>query len=376
MDKKKKKALAMGLAALLVLTAIIGYRIYANLAANKERAARMSQTRSVAVEVGKVSRRDIQPKLTFSANLEPAWTADISPKVDGRIDTLLVNEGDKVQTGSVIATLDTNELYAQVIQAEGTLYTAQAALEQAELDLQRYIPLANQGAISPQSLDAARIKRDSSVGQVRSAEGNLALLRARLDNANVTAPQSGLVTKRYLQSGYYAKAGSPIISLADTASLLAKASIGEAEVSQMSIGLPAIVYINALGNKQFNGTVTRITPAANLPARTFTAEVTIPNGEELLKTGMYAKVEIPGQLHQNVLVVPEGSLVLREDQKTVYVVTAENKVQQRILKLGYVGDGWAEVLEGVQEGEKIVISGQNKLRDGANITTAAGEGDI
>jgi len=322
-----------------------------------------------------VGRHDIQPVLSYSANLEPLWTADLSPKVDGRIATLNVDEGDKVTAGTVIATLDTDELLPQVTQAEGSVYVARANLEQAELELKRAIPLAKQGAISAQALDTARIKRDLAIGQLRSAEGTLTQLRARLGNANIIAPRDGIITKRYLQAGYYAKTGTPIVSLADVTSMLVKASVGEAEISQLHRGSGAVVKVNALGDRQVGGKVTRLTPAATLPVRTFTAEITVPNTEGVLLAGMFARVEIAGEMRKNVVAVPESALVLREDQKSVYVVTDDNKVQQRILKLGYIGGGWAEVLDGVREGEYIVTGGQNKLKDGSTIDRAAGKGE-
>lgn len=372
---KNKKVILIIVAVTIVLGAIIGYRIYANIAAGKERAGRVSQGRVVAVEIGRVSRQDVKPVLTFSASLEPNWSAELSPKADGRIDRLYVEEGDAVRAGFVVATLDVAELAAQVTQAEGNLFVAQAGLEQAELDLQRASSLARQGAVSAQTLDTARIKRDLALGQLRSAEGNLSLLTARLQNAAIESPRNGIIVKKYLQAGFYAKAGSPIVSVADITSLLAKASIGEAQVHELSAGIPAKIIIAALGHKEFTGTVTRISPAASLPSRTFIAEVSIPNADQMIKPGMFAKVEIAGAVHKNALVVPESALVMREDQKTVYVVTNDNKAQQRVLTLGYVGQGIAEVLDGVQEGEKIVIAGHNKIKDGASIRAEApGEG--
>lgn len=364
---KKRKVIFIVGALIIVLTSIISYRIYSNLAANKQRAAKMSQGQVVAVEVATVTRHDINPILSFSANLEPVWVADISPKVDGRIDSLRVDEGDLVSGGMVIATLDTNELSAQVVQAEGNLLSNQASLEQAELELRRTAALAQQGAISAQILDNARTKRDLSIGQVRSAEGNLTLLQARLDNANIYAPRDGVVVKRYLQSGVYAKAGTPIISLANVSSLLAKATVGEAQIAQLLVGTSVKVRVDALGNKVFSGVITRISPAAVLPARTFVAEITIPNAEGILKPGMFAKVDVPGQVHPGSIAVPEKALVMREDQKTVYVVNSDKRVQQRIIQVGFVGNGWAEVLGGLNEGEQIVVAGQNKLKDGSSI---------
>ena len=375
MDAKKRKIITIALIISIALAGLIGYRIYSNITANKERAARSSQGRAVAVEVGTVVRRDISPILSFSANLEPVWIAEISPKVDGRIDRLYVDEGDVVKAGMVIAVLDTNELDAQVVQAQGNLLSAKAGLEQAEIDLVRTQALAKENAVSAQALDTARIKRDLAIGQLRSAEGNMTLLNIRLSNANVVAPKDGIVVKRYLQSGYYAKTGAPIVSIADITSFLAKATVGEAQISELTVGLPAKITISALGNKEFKGVITRLSPGAALPARTFTAEITIANQEGLLKTGMFATVGVSGQVRPKRLAVPEAALVMREDQKSVFVVTADNKIQQKILKLGYVGGGWAEVLEGVNEGQRIVVAGQNKLRDGSTIDAPSAGGE-
>lgn len=364
---KNKKKLSIILAVVIALSGIIGYRIYANIAANKARAGKMAQTKAVAVQVAQVSRRDISPTVDFSANLEPLWSADISSKVDGRINTLTVNEGDIVQGNAVIATLDTNDLQAQVIQAQGNLMAAQSNLEQAELDYNRYAALASQGAVSQQMLDNARTRRDAAAGQVRAVQGALSLVQEKYNNANIIVPREGIVTKRYLQAGTFTKAGSPIITIADTSTLLAKATIGESQISGLSLGSPVIVKVDALNNQQFNGTITRISPAATLPSRTFTAEISIPNQQSLLRAGMFARVQIPIQVHSGVLAVPESALVLREDQKTVFVVGTDNKVQQKVLTLGYVGNGWAEVLAGINDGDTIVIAGQNKIRDGVEV---------
>ncbi|WP_312520441.1 efflux RND transporter periplasmic adaptor subunit [Anaerospora sp.] len=367
---KNKRIMIGAIIVFLILTLTISYRIYTNLAANKDRADKATQGRAVAVETAVVTRRDITPTLLFSANLEPVWSADISSKVDGRIDRLVVEEGDGVKAGDIVATLDTNELAAQVIQAEGNLLTAQAGLEQAELDLRRNDALAKQGAVSLQTLDTMRIKRDLALGQLRSAEGNMSLLTARLENANITAPRNGVVIKRFVQSGYYTKSGSTIVTLADTSSLLAKATVGEAQMQDIIIGSTVKVLVSALGNKEFSGVITRLSPAAASPSRTFTAEITIPNPQGELKPGIFANVSTPVQARKNVIAVPESALVMKEDQKTVFVVNAQGVAQQSVLKLGYVGEGYAEVLAGLQEGDVIITAGHNKVKDGSVIAGA------
>ena len=366
---KKWKIIAVVVGALLIL--FIGYKIYANIAIGKERAARALAGRTVTVEAAELGRRDILPQFSFSANLEAVWSTDVSAKADGRIGQVLVEEGDPVTAGMVLARMDTDELAAQVMQAEGQILQAKATLEQNELNFRRMDTLFKQNAVSAQALDSARTQRDLALGGVTAAEGNLRLLRARLENANIVSPLTGVVVKRYVQSGTFSKAGAAIVAVADVSSLLAKAVVGEAQVAELKPGIPATVRVNALKDQQFKGTLTRLSPAAALPARTFTAEVSIPNPQGVLKAGMFAKVDITGQVREKVLVVPESALVLREDQKTVFVVTTDNKVVQKVLKLGESSGGWVEVLAGVKDGEKIVVAGQHKLKDGASIRLGA-----
>ena len=159
--------------------------------------------------------------------------------------------------------------------------------------------------------------------------------------------------------------------MADISTLLAKATVGEAEIAQLVVGATVKVKVAALGDQEFNGTITRLSPVAAMPSRTFIAEISIPNPQNILKAGMFAKVEVSIQPHAQAIVVPETAMVMKEDIKTVYVLAADNKVQQRALKLGYVGGGWAEVLDGVKDGEQIVIAGQNKLRDGSTVRLGA-----
>jgi len=364
---KNKKKLAIVLAVVVALSGLVGYRIYQNIAAGKARAGNM-QTKAATVQVAQVGRQDIIPKVEYSGSLEPAWSADVSAKVDGRVNTMTVSEGDVVKAGTVIATLDTSELAAQVLQAQGNLIAAQSSLEQAELDYNRYTVLADKGAIAAQMLDGARTKRDLSLGQVRAAEGSLALVQEKLNNANVLVPRDGVITKRYLQAGAYTRAGSAIVTVADVSNLLAKATVGEAQVADLAVGTPVKVTIDARNGQEITGTVARISPVATLPARTFTAEIVVPNESGLLKAGMFAKVELATRVHPNVITIPESALVMREDQKTVFVVGADNKIQQRLITPGYIGDGLVEVLEGLTDGETIVVDGQNKVKDGAVVS--------
>ena len=374
MKVPRKKWQIIGLGLFLLMIGIIAYKIYANISTGKERAARALAGRTVTVEAAAAGRRDLAPVFTFSANLEAVWSTEVSTKADGRIDKLFVEEGDRVTAGMVLARLDMNELAAQVMQAEGQVLQAQATLEQNELNFQRMNALYQQNAVSAHTLDSARTQRDLAMGGLQAARGNFLLLKARLDNANILSPLTGVAIRRHVQAGAFSKAGIAIFTVADTSTLLAKAVVGEAQITELALGKSVNVKVDALKGQEFKGTITRLSPAASVPTRTFTAEVSIPNPEGLIKVGMFANAEVVGQERKNVLAVPESALVMREDQKTVFVVTEENRVVQKVLKLGDAAGGWVEVLSGLKDGERIVVAGQHKLKDGASIRLGASGG--
>lgn len=370
MDITKVKRFLPVIIGVVCLGIIVSYRITDNIVENKARAKNLAAAGQISVEISTAGRKQIQPVVTFSAGLEPEWIADIAAKVDGRIKLVAVNEGDKVEAGTVAATIDNSDVAGQIMQAKGNLMAAKSNLEQAELDYQRYAALAKDGAVAGQTLDNARTKRDAVRGQLKTSEGALALVEEKAANLNIVIPRDGVVTKRHLQEGAFVSNGAPVVTVADTTTLLAKATIGESQIADLAVGTPVEVRVDAMGNEEFVGIITMISPVAQLPSRTFTADIAIDNQDERLRAGMFAKVVIPSSRSSEVLAIPESAIIMREDQASVYVVNEDQTVTQRIIKTGIAGGGWTEVREGLEEGERFVVSGQNKLRDGITVNAA------
>lgn len=360
----KRKLIAV---ALLLLVVGIGYRIYDNIQTNKLRANKISSGQMFTVQTETVKKGSILPILKFSGSLEPVWQADISSKVASRIDKILVYEGDQAQAGQTLIMLDSSEFVAQVEQARGSVYESQASLEQAQTDLMRAEQLLINGAVSKQERDTANYKKNMAIGKLESVRGNLGALQIKLDNTVITAPRSGVIAKKYVQEGTFANVSMPIINLADTTSLLAKINVGEAEIVNIHLGQEAVIKISAYGDREFVGKVTRISPVASLPARSFSAEITIDNSKNELKAGMFANAFITTKLREHVLVIPQSAIVMREDQQTVYLVNKDNVLEQKLIKVGYTGEGKLEVLAGINEGDVIVTAGQNKLHEGVKV---------
>lgn len=351
----------------LVLLAIIAYRIYSNIQANNERASRVSQGQSIAVATAFPQRETITPILRFAGSLDPVWQADVSAKIDGRVERIYVNEGEEVVAGTVLAHLEQTEQTANLLSAKGSLMDAQTNLEKAERELQRYQALYEKGAVSEQMVDNYRFARNNAHGKMTEAQGVWDNMQDKLSGASVLAPQNGVVAKRYYQEGYYAKVGTPLFNVADISELTAKINIPEGQISNIAVGGLAEITVPAYPEGKFSGTITRISPVADMPARTFAAEVTVDNSAGKLRGGVYANVIITAEPKENALVIPMSAIVMREDQRTVFVVDDKGVVSRRVLAIGFVSDNMVEVLDGLSDKDRIVTGGQNKLREGSKI---------
>jgi len=186
-----------------------------------------------------------------------------------------------------------------------------------------------------------------------------------MNGTDVISPQAGTVVKRYFQEGYYAAAGTALFNVADTTSLVAKINIPEGQIGGVTLGAKCQVEIPAMNSMKVDGVVTKIAQVADVPARTFAAEVTVNNSDNSLRGGLFANVLLQMAEKANVLTIPQSAIVMREDQRTVYVVDSEGHVSRKVLDTGYIGDGIVEVLKGLSEKDEVVVSGQNRIREGS-----------
>ncbi len=362
--QNRKVKIVLGL--LLAVCVIIGYRIYSNIQADRARAAKMSQSRSIAVVTAHPMRQTIVPQLHFSGSLDPEWQAQVAAKVDGRLEKVYVHEGDRVEKGQVLAILEQMDTDANLLSAKGSFLDAQTSLRKAETDLARYEKLYATGAVSQQVVDDYRFARDNAAAKLEAARGSLQGMESKAAGTVVTAPADGIVAKRFYQEGYYAKAGTPLFAIADISMLKTTIHIPEGQVTGVKVGNEADIALPAYPGKKLVGKITRIAPVADLPAHTFAAEVSVDNSEGLL-AGVYANVSLIGEPREQVLTIPMNAIVMRDDQQTVFVADAQGVVQRRVLSLGYSDDKVAEVLSGLDEQDTIVVEGHNKLREGSRI---------
>lgn len=349
----------------VVVCAIVGFRVVMNIIARNEQ-ANQGRGRIATVTSGTPLRQTIRPHFRFSGTLDPVWQANVAAKVDGRIERVLVKEGQRVSAGQALVVLEQTDTDAAVLQAKGSLLDAQASLEKAKSDYTRQQYLFEKGAISQEEFDNARFALNNAQGRLDNAKGALDSATSKSLGTTVTTPRQGIIQKRYFQEGYYAKVGTELFEIADISSLLAKIDIPEGNIQDIAVGDKVAFSIPAMKNVKVVGTITRISPVAQKPSRTFEAEVTVNNEDETLRGGVYAEANITGQPKENVLTIPLSSIVMRDDQRTVYVIENEVAVR-RILTTGYIGEDIVEILDGLKDDDVIITGGTNKVRDGSKV---------
>ena len=365
-DKKVKYATIFG----VVIVAVICFQIGNKLWTAHIKAQQATKIKEITVDTTFPKRQTISPVYKLSGSLDPVWQADVAAKISARVDKVYVDVGDYVTAGKLLAKLDGSEHHAQASGALGSVYDAQAGLAQTETTLARYKKLYINGAISKSDLDNAQFSRDMAAGKLNAARGDYNYYSSRADGTNIVAPAAGTVVKRYFQEGYYATPSTPLFNIADTSSLVLKLNIPEGEISSVHLGSSCNVEIPALNNTNIKGTVTKLAQVADLPERTFAAEVTVDNSKNNLKGGFFANVYLTSAPRADVLTIPQSAIVMREDQRTVFIVDDKGRISRKVLTTGFIGDGIAEILTGITEKDEIVTAGQNRLREGNTVKRA------
>ena len=278
----------------------------------------------------------------------------LRPEIDGRISTLQFKEGQPVKKGAVLVVLDAADQRAR-------LAAAQADLKLAESRYRRSQELVAQNFISRQALDETR--------------ANLDILRARrqqeqvaLDKTIIRAPFSGVVGLRQVSPGAYVSKGSDLVRLDSLDTLKLEVPVPETSLSQVRIGLPIKLTVDALPGQTFSGKVHAIDPVVDPVSRNVRVRARIANPQGVLKPGMFARAtaDLGGKSH--AILLPEQVIVPRSDGPYVFLAV-NGKAELRRVTLGKREPGRVEIVSGVKVGDTVVLDGQIKLRPGVPVIT-------
>jgi RND family efflux transporter MFP subunit len=363
------------------------------------------------VAVAKVSTEDLSHGLVLTAEFKPFQEVDVMAKVAGFIKQINVDVGDRVTQGQLLATLEIPEMAddlrradaavvrakAEVTRAQDEQHRAESVHNIARLSFQRLSTVAEKkpGLVAQQEIDEAQSRDLVTEAQVAAAKSALAAaeeqvnvnsadtqrVKTMMDYTRVTAPFTGVVTKRYADTGSMIQAGTasqtqamPVVKLSENSLLRLILPVPESAVPTVHIGQQVEVRVPTL-NRSFPGRVARFVEKVSLATRTMDTEVDVPNPSLVLIPGMYAEVDLTLDRRAKVLAIPVMAVDMDNSDAQpgaaqigqVLIVTPNNRVEKRKVTLGIESSQNVEVRSGLNEGDSVVLSGRSTLQPGQEV---------
>ena len=369
------------LAAALAATAAVAVGA-AGCAGEQASAAAAKDAPLPAVAVVRAEVGSVESAIELSGNLAPEKRVDIRSKLPGTLDNVLVQLGDSVTEGQVLATLDGREIEAQVDAAVAAVAVARAGVDAADAtfqnagqEVERARSLFEKGAIPKQRLEGAEMqwraaKAQGDLGRANVAQAEAALRRAREVQRDVVlrAPIAGLIVVRNFDAGsLVGPGGDPVVAIADLRALKLEAGVSELEAGRLKPGAAARVSIASRPGETFEGRVAAVAPEVDSRNRHFRVEIKVANASKAMLSGMYATARIPSATAKGAI-VPREAVFDRSGGRAVYRVQGETVAIVPVTE--GLNDGKRVVLtSGVQGGDTIIADARREVAEGARVRT-------
>ena len=348
-------------------------------AASAQAASKAPDAPVVDVAVARAARGTIESALEFSGTLAARTRVGVKPKLPGRLDRVLVDMGDRVTAGQVVATLDRGEVDAQVDAADAAVAVANASIESAEAALanalsehERAKSLFEAGALPRQRLEAAQTAHRAAVAQRDLAKANLAQAQAAARrsrevqrDATLYSPVSGYIVERNYDAGAI-PGDRPVVVVADIRELKLEAGVSELEAGRLKTGSPVRVSVQAKPGEIFTGQLAAIAPEVDPRNRHFRIEVRVPNAEGALLAGMYATARVVVQAADNALVLPREAVVTREGTRVALKVEGDTVTPTPVVE-GLSNGRQVQIVSGLNAGDQVIADARRQLPPDARV---------
>lgn len=305
-------------------------------------------TNAIPVEVASVENGDISAYYSSTATLEAEEKAMVVSKVRGIVNELNVEEGDWVNAGDVLAQLEDEQLELEAERAKATM-------ERLKNELNRKEELYNKNLVSAQEFENAKYEY-----QAQKSDYELAQLKVRY--SQIRAPISGVISDRLIKVGNMINTDQELFEITDFDPLLAVLKVPEHEMDKIQKGQQALIQVDAVRDKTFEGQVLRISPTVDSETGTFEVTVSIKDESRQLKPGMFGRVRIVYDTRQNALTVPKNAVITEDGSSSVYVIN-NNIAYRKTINTGYENGNNIEVLDGLTPTDTVVTIGHSSLQD-------------
>lgn len=308
---------------------------------------------AIPVEVVEVHRGDVTAFYATTATLEADREARVVPRLGGNIVELLAEEGDVVTEGQVLARIENQRYRLELERSE-------AQFRRLQQDFNRSREMHQRNLISTEAFERAKFEFEA-----QEAAYNLA--RLDLSYTDIRAPIAGVISERMIRVGNMVNTQEPVFVVTAMDVLLATLHVPERELARLAVDQSAAIAVDALGGRPFEGRIARISPVVDPDTGTFRVTIEVSGEDGLLKPGMFGRVSIVYDRRVDSLLVPVEAVITEDTRSSVFVII-DGKAQRRAVTIGYRNNGHVEITSGVEEGERVVVTGQASLRNDARVT--------
>ncbi len=349
-----------------------------------ESTASPSTPQTVEARVVESLQQQVPLNLGSTGSVQARESAFVSAQVMGRIQQVLVREGDSVRAGQTLVVLDDAAIRSSVDQAQAGVKAAQSAQAAAQTNaalatstLDRYKQLDAQKSVSPQELDEVSRRAEAAAANLEAVRAQTDAARAQesgartmLSYTRLVAPFAGVVTARMADPGTMAAPGTPLLKIDEAGPLQLDTAVDESAIGAIHKGMKVAVTIDGASSSNQAGTVTEIVPAADPSSHSFLVKIDLPSSAQM-RSGMYGTAMFANGTKQAIL-IPRSAVVTRGSLSCAYVLDGQGVAQLRYLTLGAAQGGLVEVLSGVSENEKLVDAPSDRDLAGKRIEASAG----
>ncbi|MBS2028627.1 MAG: efflux RND transporter periplasmic adaptor subunit [Deltaproteobacteria bacterium] len=321
------------------------------------------------VAVAQIAARDVPVEVRAPVDLRPLLSADVGSKTLGYLDAVMVDRGDKVKKGQLLAIVRPSDLPDQLAAARSSIAQVEAQAALAKSNYDRAKELEPKGIVSKSELDQAKSQYEASQAALSAAQAQVGAVATRLGETRIESPIDGVVAVRRLDPGALVGnqgSSNPILTVVRTDVLRVFVAVNEHDSPGLSLDKQAHVEVDALPGRSYAGKVVRISPTFDPVTRTLDAEVQIENHDGELRPGMYGQGSIVIETHRGVPVAPAEAMQISNDEHYVYVVDGDT-VHRRRVTVGVDNGDWLEVTSGLKAGEQVVVAGLESLSEGAKV---------
>jgi membrane fusion protein (multidrug efflux system) len=292
-----------------------------------------------------------------TVNLEADSEAAVVAKVGGEIVEILVEEGDRVTAGQLLARLDRERLELEVQQAL-------ADLNRLRQEYRRNVLLHERGLVSEGAFENLRF-------DLQALDASYRLAKLQLDYADVRAPIDGVISERISRVGNMLAPGETLFHISNPGSLVAYLHVPQRDLFHFQVGQPARLSLDALPGEQHLAVIQRISPRVDAETGTFKVTLAVDGAAASLRPGMFARVQIVYDVHANALLVPADAVLSEDAEAAVFVVEA-GIARRRPVATGLISDQLVEILEGLDGTEEIIVVGHSAVQDGTPVQSHDG----